>query len=69
MESKGYFSGDTYKTNDAMKAICNLEMFDNISLLQIASVRVSYQKFFVIGKTKVFPMTKNTLQHSCCRVP
>lgn len=31
MESKGYFSGDTYKTNDAMKAICNLEMFDNIS--------------------------------------
>lgn len=31
MESKGYFSGDTYKTNDAMKALCNLDMFDNIS--------------------------------------
>jgi pullulanase len=31
MESKGYFSGDTYKTNDAMKAICNLDMFENIS--------------------------------------
>ena len=31
MESKGYFSGDTYKANDAMKALCNLDMFDNIS--------------------------------------
>lgn len=31
METKGYFSGDTYKTNDAMKAICNLDMFENIS--------------------------------------
>lgn len=31
MESKGYFSGDTYKANDAMKAMCNLDMFDNIS--------------------------------------
>jgi len=31
MESKGYFSGDTYKTNDAIKAICNYDMFDNIS--------------------------------------
>ena len=31
IETKGYFSGDTYKTNDAMKAICNLDMFDNIS--------------------------------------
>lgn len=31
MESKGYFSGDTYKTNDAIKAMCNFDMFDNIS--------------------------------------
>ena len=31
MVSKGYFSGDTYKANDAMKALCNLDMFDNIS--------------------------------------
>ncbi len=31
MESKGYFSGDTYKTNDAMKAMCDLDKFDNIS--------------------------------------
>lgn len=31
METKGYFSGDTYKTNDAMKAICNLDMFEYIS--------------------------------------
>lgn len=31
MESKGYISGDTYKTNDAIKAICNYDMFDNIS--------------------------------------
>lgn len=30
MESKGYFSGDTYKTNEAISAICNLNMFDNI---------------------------------------
>lgn len=30
MESKGYFSGDTYKTNEAIKAICNLDKFDNI---------------------------------------
>lgn len=31
METKGYFSGDTYKTNDAMKAICNLDMFAKIT--------------------------------------
>ncbi|MEG0593022.1 MAG: type I pullulanase [Coprobacillus sp.] len=31
METKGYFSGDTYKTNDAIKALCNFDMFDNIS--------------------------------------
>jgi len=31
VETKGYFSGDTYKTNDAMRAMCNLDMFDNIS--------------------------------------
>ena len=31
METKGYFSGDTYKTNDAMKAMCNFEMFDHIA--------------------------------------
>ncbi len=31
MESKGYFSGDTYKTNDAIRAMCNFDMFDNIS--------------------------------------
>lgn len=31
METKGYFSGDTYKTNDAMKAMCNFDMFENIS--------------------------------------
>lgn len=31
METKGYFSGDTYKTNDAMKAICNLDMFAQIT--------------------------------------
>lgn len=31
LESKGYFSGDTYKTNDAMKAICNLEKFTKIN--------------------------------------
>lgn len=30
MESKGYFSGDTYKTNDAIKALCNYDMFENI---------------------------------------
>ena len=30
MEVKGYFSGDTYKTNDAMHAICNCEMFSRI---------------------------------------
>ncbi len=30
MESKGYFSGDTYKTNDAIKAMCNFDMFENI---------------------------------------
>ena len=31
MESKGYFSGDTYKTNDAMKAMVNFDKFENIS--------------------------------------
>lgn len=31
MESKGYFNGDTYKTNEAIKAMCNYDMFDNIS--------------------------------------
>lgn len=31
IETKGYFSGDTYKTNDAMRAICNLDMFAKIS--------------------------------------
>lgn len=30
MESKGYFSGDTYKTNDAIRAMCQFDMFDNI---------------------------------------
>jgi len=30
MESKGYFSGDTYKTNDAIRAMCNFDMFNNI---------------------------------------
>lgn len=31
MESKGYFSGDTYKTNDAIRAMCNFDKFENIS--------------------------------------
>lgn len=31
METKGYLSGDTYKTYEALKAMCNTEMFDNIS--------------------------------------
>lgn len=30
MESKGYFSGDTYKTNEAIVAMCDYHKFDNI---------------------------------------
>ncbi len=30
MENKGYFAGDTYKTNEAITAICNYNMFENI---------------------------------------
>jgi pullulanase len=30
MENKGYFAGDTYKTNEAIKAMCNYDMFSNI---------------------------------------
>ncbi len=31
MESKGYFSGDTYKTFEAIKAMCDLEKFTKVS--------------------------------------
>ena len=30
MENKGYFSGDTYKTNEAINVICNTTMFGSI---------------------------------------
>ena len=30
-ETKGYISGDTYKVNDAMKAMCHCDMFTSIS--------------------------------------
>lgn len=30
MENKGYFSGDTYKTNEMINVICNTYMFNNI---------------------------------------
>ena len=30
MESKGYFSGDTYKTNEMISALCDFHKFENI---------------------------------------
>ena len=65
MESKGYFSGDTYKTNDAMKAMCNLEMFDNISqsinYVECHDNATSYDKFLISNYDETEEMRKKRL--------
>lgn len=66
MESKGYISGDTYKTNDAIKAICNYDMFDNISqsinYVECHDNATTFDKFQISNYDESMPMKKKRLR-------
>lgn len=66
MESKGYFSGDTYKTNDAIKAMCNNDMFlhigQSINYVECHDNATCYDKLCISNHEENEEMRKRRLR-------
>ena len=65
-EDKGYISGNTYKTNDAIKAICNYEKFakitQSINYIECHDNAVTYDKLGVSNPEESHEIRKKRLQ-------